>query len=247
MIRVSLFFLILLLPLSSFAELSGTPTPQTVQARGMIVATHQPVISSEITARIERLPLREGEFFKKNAILVTFNKDLLKAQRDKTAAELKAARFKFANRKKLEQLESIGTLEVALAELEVQLRTVELEITSISLDRCTIRAPFNGRVVTLHVNEHESVGPQQKLLEIVSTDQLEVEVMAPSDWLTWLRPGLGFTITMDGLQLTAKARILATGAVVDPVSKMVKVRGYLEEATGALLPGMTGSVVFPRP
>ena len=245
MVRSFLLFLTILVPLSSFAEASDAL--QRFQARSMIVAIHQPIISSEIAARIECLPVREGEHFKKDSILVTFNNDLLKAQRDKTKAELEASRLKLENRKKLEQLESIGTLEVALAELEVQRRTAEMQITNILLDRCTIRAPFNGCVVALHVDEHESVGPQQKLLEIVSTDQLEVEVMAPSDWLSWLRKGIPFAVRMDGIQTTIAASVLATGAIVDPVSRMVKVRGSLKKTPNALLPGMTGTVFFQRP
>ncbi|MFA6810925.1 MAG: efflux RND transporter periplasmic adaptor subunit [Desulfoplanes sp.] len=245
MIRIILIFLAILVPATSSAQSAEEARP--LRARGMIIARQQPVISSEIAARITSLPVREGDYFKKGALLVAFDNQLLKAQRDRTAAELEAARLKLANSRQLEQLESIGALEVALAETEVKRRTAEMAITDISLQRCTISAPFNGRVVSLYVNEHESMAPQQKLLEIVSTDQLEVEIMIPSDWLSWVHNNTPFTLNLDALSIQTTAYVTAVGATVDPVSKTVRVRGRLNKHFNNLLPGMTATVLFQNP
>jgi membrane fusion protein (multidrug efflux system) len=215
-----------------------------MQARGIIIAKQQPVISSEIAARVERVPLHDGEYFKKGDLLLSFNSELLSAQKDKAKAELDAAMLKLENSRQLEQLKAIGTLEVSLAEVEVKRRRAEMKITDIALSRCLIRAPFNGRVVARHIDEHESVAPNQKLLDIVSTDQVEIEVMGPSKWLTWLSPGQSFSVRIDALSFETEAKVISVGAVVDPVSGMVKFHGQLVKTTTNLLPGMMATVVL---
>jgi RND family efflux transporter MFP subunit len=233
---------LLLLPFSVFGQ--ETLPGQKLQARGIIIAKHQPVISSELSARVEKVPFREGDYFTKGQLLVSFNKELLSAQRDKAEAELDGALQTLENNKHLERLESIGTLDVSLAEVEVKGRRAEVKMTNIALNRCQIKAPFNGRVVALYIDEHESVAPNQKLLEIVSTEQLLVEVMGPSNWLSWLSPGQLFSVKIDALSIETVAKIISVGAVVDPVSGMIKFQGQLVKDTAGLLPGMMATTLF---
>lgn len=215
-----------------------------LQARGMIIAVHQPVISSQIAGRIQKLTVGEGETFTKNDLLVEFDDALLQAQHRKTKAELEAAKAMLTNKLKLAELESVGTLAVSLAKSETESRMAEMKIADITLARCTIHAPFNGRVVELFVSEHENVAPNQKLMEIVSSDQLEIEIMARSNWLSWLRPGVACTVQIDAIQKNVVAHIVAVGAIVDPVSKMVKIRAELDKNATVLLPGMMATVFF---
>lgn len=218
-----------------------------LRARGMIVAKRQPVISSEIAGRIEKIAFRDGEHFKKGDLLVSFNNELLLAQKQKVEAELEGALLKLNNFRQLELLQSIGTLEVALAAVEVKRLRAEMAITDIALDRCRIKAPFNGRVVSLMLAEHESVGPNQKLLEIISTDELELEVMVPATWLTWLLAKQNFTVSVDTLSVEKEAKILFLGAIVDPVSGLLTFRGKFTTDTPGLLPGMMATASFQKP
>jgi membrane fusion protein (multidrug efflux system) len=216
---------------------------EVYRARAMIKAIHQPVISSQVSGLIKKITVREGDYFKKGKLLVAFDNSLVRAQQDKTAAELEASRASLENKLKLEKLGSIGALAVSVAKAEVKSRRAEKKMADITLARCSIKAPFNGRVVSLFVNEHESVSSNQKLLEIVSSDQLEIEIMAPSKWLPWLKTGVPFQMEFD--QAIVSGTIISVGAVVDPVSKMVKARGRFRKSIRALLPGMTTTVNFP--
>ncbi len=214
-------------------------------ARGLIVAAQQPVISSQISGVIQRIRVSEGDTFKKGELLAAFDDALFQARKEKASAELEAARAKLANLKKLARLESVGSLSVSLAEAEVRSRQAEVRIAQISLNRCRIRAPFNGRLVTRFASEHEAIAPNQKILEIVSSDELEIEILAPSSWLIWLSPGLQFQIIVDDAPERITGAVINVGAVVDPVSKMIQIRGRLKSGHSDLLPGMTTTVRFP--
>lgn len=244
--RTSICYSLLLILLLTAPGLAKEPAAEMLQARGMIVAKRQPVISSEMAGRINKIAYREGELFKKGNLLLSFDRELLSAQKRKAEAELEGAQLKLENFKKLEALESIGALEVALAAVEVKRLEAELEITNIALSRCRIKAPFNGRVVSLMVAEHESVAPNQKLLELVSTDELEIEVMVPTAWLSWLSDKQRFSVTVDTLSIDLEADIISLGATVDPVSGLLKFRGKLATKENNLLPGMITTAFFKK-
>lgn len=221
--------------------------PIFFQARGMVVAAKQPILSSQVAAQVLKLSVREGEEFVKGDNLVIFDDILLQTRWEKTKAELEAAEVTLENKQKLANLQSVGALDVVLAQAEVRRWKAEMKIVSVALARCKIKAPFNGRVVTFFVHEHESVAQNVQILEILSTDQLEIEVMAPADWLSWLRPGLSFSVQLGAPFGDILAKIITIGAVVDPINKTVKLKGQLLDYPKSVLPGMMATVQFPTP
>ena len=100
----------------------------------------------------------------------------------------------------------------------------ELRIASLNVERCTVKAPFDGTVVQLLVNAFESVDLRRNLIEIVSSSALEVEIIAPADWLKRVSKGQTAKMDIDELGVTGDIEILALGGAVDPVSQTVVIR-----------------------
>jgi len=217
-----------------------------LEARGLIKARHRTVLSSEIVGRVTAIPFRAGARFKKGAELVRLDCSLLEAERDKAAGGLKAARAQLNFHRELEKLQSIGALEVALDQARLEQRQAQWRIASLSTARCSIRAPYAGKVVQTIVNAHQSVRAQDELIEIVAIGTFEIEVMAPSTWLSWLKPESRFRVVIDETGDAFPARVAAIGAAVEPVSKMVLLRGRLEKTASSLVPGMGAVAYFEK-
>lgn len=213
------------------------------EARAVVRALDRAVLSSEIAARVTELPLRAGESFEAGDLLVAFDCALLEAQRSRATAELDGARKTLANARELETMGSVGALEVALSAAEVNQLRAAHRITELSVQRCRIHAPFAGRVVAVHARAHESLGVQAEVIEVASSDALELEIIAPATWLAWLQPGQALEVLVDetGARLGATVHVL--GAAVDPVSQTVVVRARFD-GKPALLPGMSGRARF---
>lgn len=217
---------------------------ESLETRGVIKALQRAVISGEIAARIKQLPKRTGESFRKGETLVSFECALFEAQRDKVAAEREGAETKLKNDRQLEALNSIGHLEVALSEAELKKAEAELRIARLNAERCIIRAPYDGLMVQVLVNEHESVREQQELLEIVDTGSLEAEIVVPANWLAWLKVGQPLRMRIDETGKTVDAKVIAIGATIDPVSQTTNVRARFTGKQSRLVPGMSGTANF---
>jgi len=228
---------VLLLPAAARAE---------YEARAVIKAIDRAVLSGELAAKVERLPLRPGDAFAKGDLLVAMDCALYQAQADKVSAEVRATKIKSENALELKALNSIGELDVALARSEYAQSLAELRIARLNTERCTIKAPWDGRVVSLRVNAHENIRQQQELIEIVGDRQLEAEIVVPAAWLNWLAPGQPIQLHVDDRADPASAEVSAIIPAIDAVSQTVLLRATLAQ-DAQLIPGMSATAVFNAP
>lgn len=221
----------------------SVPALAATTARGMVQVVHQATLSAEVAARVETFTLRAGDAFAKGDVLLRFDCAIFEAQRDKVDAEFRAAQAKLSNNKKLEAVRSIGALDVILSEVAVQQTEAELRMARINTDRCSLKAPWSGRVVQRMVNEHEGIKLNQELLNIVSTEALEVVVVVPSQWVRRLKPGQNFSFKVDETGSSHVATIITLGGTVDAASQTLSLRARIK-ADPILLPGMSGTATF---
>ncbi len=214
--------------------------------RAQLTAFQQTTLSSEIAANISKLPLHEGESFKKDDLLVEFDCALLNAQLNKTEATAEVARQGLKVSKRLEALNSISTLEVDQATARVKETEAEREAMKVNVSKCALMAPYPGRIAKLQVDAYQYVTPGKPLMDILDTSRLEVRLIVPSVWLAWLRPGGRFTIQIEELGKNYTARVVRLGARIDPVSQSLPITGEIEGTHGELLPGMSGWANFSK-
>lgn len=222
--------------------LSGTAAAEP-EARAVVKSLDRAVLSGELSARILKLPKRAGDSFKKGDLLVGLDCSLYKAQAEKVAAENRAAEIRLENAKQLNELASIGTLDVALAQSEYEQSQAELKIARLNTRRCNIRAPYSGRVISIMVNRHENIQPQQELIEIVADTRLEAELVVPASWLKWLKPGIHLEMKVDETGQTHKAHVVAINPAIDPVSQTLTLRAKFSSSEN-LTPGMSATAFF---
>jgi membrane fusion protein, multidrug efflux system len=215
--------------------------------RGLVKPVTNATISSELSARIIKLPYHMGDSFSKGKTLVQFDCSLHNAELSAAKAELDAEQKKHENNLQLLALNAISKIEVDISETNVKKADAEKQIANVRVRRCVIKAPYEGRVIETLVNEHESVSPDQPLISILSDKKLEIELIVPSGWLTWLKKGIEFQFLIDETNRSHKAKIAQLGASVDPVSQTIRVKGIFESNFGEVLSGMSGTATFRVP
>lgn len=237
--------LFLLAALVAATGLHAQDADPSGRIRTQLVAQHDVEVSSEVAAKIARLPLQEGDAFKKGDLLVAFDCGLYQAQLHKAEATATAAAREAEVTGKLAALHSTGALELDQAQARAKEASADAAYMRTTVDKCTIRAPFAGRVAKREAAPFEYVTPGKPLLEILDTGALEVKLIVPSRWLATLKPGVPFTVHVDDLGRDYPAQVLRLGARIDPVSQTVAISGRIEGGHAELLPGMSGWASFP--
>lgn len=219
----------------------------TTEIRAQLEPKRSTVLSSEVAARISELPLREGDSFTEGQKLVAFDCGVQRARLAHAAAQETATRKAYEVKSKLNALNSIGALELETAAAEHAVAEADLQMAKEITSHCVITAPFAGRMGSMEVKRFQSVAEGQKLLEILDPAELEAEMLVPSSWLKWLKPGYALEIGIEETGRKYPARISRLSPRIDPVSQSIRVFATIDGKFPDLLPGMSGRALLSPP
>ena len=214
------------------------------ESRALVVASQEAILSSELAARIENIAVKEMQRFKKGDLLIQFDCSLYEAQKEVVSANANSALIKLKSDEQMLQMRSIGKYELELSISEYEKAKSELRIAELNVERCQIKAPFDGAVEEVVVNTFETIQPQVELMKIIQTEVLELEMVVSSEWISWLKIGHPIKVYIDEIQKEFNATVSGIGANVDPVSQTIQLKGTITDASPALLAGMSGRVLF---
>jgi len=233
-----------------------SPLPDRTNARAVIdqqdiraqlMPRRFTTIAAEIGAKINSITVQEGGSFKAGQVLVVFDCGLQKTLLQKAQAELDAAALTLKSNVRLAELNSVGQLELDLSKSAVSRAQAELNMHQVVLEKCSISAPFAGRISEQKAREQQFVQPGQAMLDILDDSVLELEFLVPSHWLSWIKIGGAFRVAIDETGKTYPARFVRKGARVDPVSQSIKVTGTVDGRFPELITGMSGRLLVNAP
>ena len=223
------------------------PGDDSVPVRGVVRALDQAALSTELPARVSKIGFREGEAFKAGDLLIAFDCERYRAEAQSAEAVFREMRLTLESNEHLDKLGAVGRHDVEISRARVAKAEAEARSLSSRLEQCEVKAPFDGRISELSINLYEQPQLNKPYLVIVGQSRLEIEVIVPSHWLSWITPGASLTFNIDETRRDYTARIVRIGAAVDAVSQMVKVIAAFDESVTDVLPGMSGAAHFARP
>lgn len=229
---------------SAGAESLAAKSEQRLPVRGVVRPSAQAIISTDLTARVVKIGFREGAQFRMGDVLVAFDCRRHKAELASAEAQYREMLVAFESALFLEKRDAGSRQDVETARARADRAAAEAEAIRARLDQCTITAPFDGSVAELGIHEHETPVAGKQLFFIVSKRDPKIELIVPSTWLTWLKPGTKFQFQVDETHETYVGVVRRLGAAVDTVSQTIKVFAIFTAPTPDILPGMSGTAQF---
>ena len=216
---------------------------ETQQTRGVLQAGQTAEIAAGMTGRLLKANYKPGQYFKAGALLARFDCTRQKAELLALEQAHKTLMAKHENTSELFSLGAAGELDVTIARSEMQQAKAERDAIDAKLKDCSIYAPYAGHVTARHVSAFETPQIGQPLYSIQRYNTLELSIIAPSKWMRWMKVGQKLNFTVDETGETFNAKIIRTGASVDPVSQTVELTAKPTEKTKSLA-GMSGVADF---
>lgn len=217
------------------------------QARGVLKASQTAEISANLTAQIETLPFKSGQYFKSGALLVQFDCTREHAEAEALQHAHNALTVKHQNITELYNAGAAGELEQSIALAEKQRAAADIKVAKARLTECEIYAPYSGYIQTRHVSAYDTAMAGEPLLSIIRSGRPEITLIAPSAWMRWMKAGMAFDFTIDETGGTHTAKVIRFGAAVDPVSQTIEVTAQFTSSAKDALSGMSGIASFDAP
>lgn len=180
-------------PLVQVEQVSAQNVRIPVFSQGTVRPRTSSNLSAEVTGRIIETSSRfaNGAFFKKGDVLLRINPSdyelaITKAEALVASARQQLARAEAEYKQKLEEYKGIERSKItdyALrkpqyeeAKASLKAATADLDLAKVQLQRCVIRAPFDGRIVDKKADIGQYVTPGMMLANVYSTDVAEVRL-----------------------------------------------------------------------
>lgn len=222
----------------------AAPAQAPASIRFVIKPPQEAQLSSQMSGKLMRFLFQNGAAFRKGDRLAEFDCSERQAQLEKARAVQARAEQVEVSQKQLQKLKAISDLEYEIARSGLREAVADVTVAQAQVNQCHVVAPYAGRVVRRIANQYEHMTPGMPLMQIVESGPLRIDLLVPSSWLRWLKPGTAFSVQVDELGTQVKARIVALGARVDPASQTIDVRAEIVGTPPGLLPGMSGTADF---
>jgi RND family efflux transporter MFP subunit len=264
------------------ARPAGDPRSQALlNASGYVTPRQRATVAAKITGRVTAVYTDEGMRVKQGQVLATLDDSdarvrlvSAKADRNAAAAAIEDLQVNLVNAerelKRTQALQTSGvqteqaldlartTVDSLKARIELtrqQIRAAEarIAVAQQDVDNATIRAPFEGLVVSKDAQVGEMVSPisagggftRTGIATLVDMNSLEIEVDVNESFIARVTPGQRVVATLDAYpewQIPAKVRTVIPTA--DRQKATVKVRITFDKLDPRILPDMGVKVAF---
>ncbi len=222
-----------------------TPAIQQESFSVVLKPRREAILSAEVDGRVEQIVKEFGQSFRKGQTLIRLNSSLYRLRLQKAQATEALEQTTFDTISRLYQNKSRSIIDLEEARANLSIARTELAFANHNFARCTISAPYNGRVERLAVNEQEWVNAGDPLLKIVGDGTLLARTLVPANYLSAFAVGKPVEIILTGGKKVA-GKVSHLGAVMDSASQTFEIDVEVTNPDGTLISGMTGRLVRPE-
>ncbi|MBF0444308.1 MAG: efflux RND transporter periplasmic adaptor subunit [Magnetococcales bacterium] len=242
----SLLFILIVAGQNLWAESSSISNDvnSPLVARVILAVEDESLLSSQIDGRIKKIKVRDGDRFAAGDTLVTIDCAIYKARQKKIKAQYIAAKHNLDSQKKLKQLRTGSTMNLHSAMANLAKAEAEMEIIRVTLNMCSIKAPFSGLLVKREAYIQQYISKGEPLLEIIDDSTIQARLIVPSKWLLWLKKGAQFSFNLEETNRSYNAIVSHIGVRIDPASQTVSIKGDVQGKNPELRVGMGGYATF---
>ena len=232
-------------------SLSEQPFVQTIQSTGIIDVPPENigVISSFLGGYVKNTPFIIGDKVTKGQRLVTIeNPEFITLQQNylETSGQLSYLKSEFERQKTMLEenitsqksfLKAESEYKTALARnnsLKKNLQMLNISTTSVEagniVSQADIFSPIEGNVTQVFVNTGTYVSPADKILEIINTDHIHLELKVFEKDLLYLKKDQELLFTVpEASKEVFNGKIHLVGTTINPTSRIATVHGHIAE------------------
>lgn len=210
---------------------------------GEINASGSAIISAGHSGTLEVLNVDQGTHVKKGDVLAEVVSKNVLASYEISHATLRQAEDGYERVKKVHESGTVA--DVKLIEIETQLAKARAAAKSSeqSLEECRIKAPFNGTVSDVLVEQGIHVNPGTPILKLVDLSTVEVSIPVPEAEIGGIKIGQKALIDVPALNICGiEARVTLKGVTASSPSHTYRCTLVPDKKQVNLYPGMVCKV-----
>jgi len=213
-----------------------------IEVPGTLLPGEQTQIRSEVSGRIIKLNIQEGESVQKGALLIKLFDSDLQTQLKKLRVQLAIAETTEKRQRELLEIKGISQQDYDLVKLNVETLKVDIEATQIAIVKTEIRAPYAGQLGLRSVSLGAYISPAEIITTVRQVNELKLEFSVPEKYAKEVKKGDNVTFRVDGGQREHTAVVIATENSVEQTTRTLRIRALVGKIDPELVPGVFARV-----
>lgn len=214
-----------------------TVLAEKIILNGTLRGSESVSLRSEMVGRVEAIHFQEGRQVQKGELLVKINDDEIQAELASVEAELELAKLSFNRQKGLYDKGLVSTEIYDDAANRLKVLEAKKMLLVARLEKSEIKAPFDGHIGLRYISPGELIDPNVEIARLEKMHPLRVDFSIPETVLSRVEEGMSFEVTVVGVEEKFRGQIVAFNPGLDPVTRMITVRGEIPNEAGRLRPG----------
>lgn len=210
---------------------------------GTVVPLREGRVMAEVPGRVLRVAVREGKQVRQGDLIVQLDGELLRLQQESAQVQVAALEKDQARYRVLAAADAVQGIQLERTEQALQTARIQLANITEQLGRTTIRAPFDGEVTQLLVEEGTVVGPSMPVAMLSDPSELEVLLQVSEVDVARFRQGQSVQVTLGDLADPVQGTVHSIGRRGD-VANRFPVRVELA-ADPRIVAGLSATVELP--
>jgi RND family efflux transporter MFP subunit len=200
------------------------------------------VISSRVESTLKTYKFLQGQAFKAGDTLVELDDSRYAIELSRTTEQVRFAKSTFEEKKELREKKFTSDAELRRAEYDFRLMEIAYEEAKLHVAFCTIKAPFDGKIVEIMTHDFETTRSGQALCRIIDDNKLLAIMNVPLTDDAFTTIGTPVKIHLDQKDAIATGTIYEVSPQADHRTGTVRIRVLIDNRQGLFFAGMTGTL-----
>ncbi|WED43349.1 efflux RND transporter periplasmic adaptor subunit [Legionella cardiaca] len=211
---------------------------------GRAKASQEVDLSFNVSGSLIELPIKVGDKVKKGDLIAKLDPREFEAKLKSAQAEATRDKQNYLRAQELVGKGHISKSDYDLVESKWTISQANLDLAEKALVDSVIKAPFDGQIANLHVENYQTISAQQNIARLLNISQIEMVIQVPENAISLVPEAKNITVQFDAFPdqlIPAKIKEISNEASPDtrtyPVTLIMQQPKNIE-----ILPGMAGKV-----
>lgn len=209
------------------------PFERYLKLVGTVEAQNDVRISAEVSGRITKYFVDQGDEIKKGDPILKIDDSQLIRERERLEAVTAQAKENYERLKRLYEQDSVGSeIDYLNAKYNYEQSKASLEAVKVNIGKTTVNAPFDATVENILLEEGEMASPGAVLVRLIGTNKLKISTGVPSTYSDVVNKGDMAQIWFDFQRAdTLRLPISFVGKSISPQARTFEVEVKLPAET----------------
>lgn len=212
---------------------------EAVESVGTTLANESIDITAKVAETLSKLHFEDGQFVEAGTLLAELTNSAEASRLAEAQAAADEARRQFTRLEELAKNRLVATTDVSAARTALETAEARLEGVMVAMRDRLVRAPFSGVLGFAQVSPGSLINPGTVITTLDDISIIKLDFTVPEVYLADVQPGMPITArSVVYADREFRGTIRVVNSRVDPVTRAVQVRAEIDNADGALRPGM---------